>query len=349
MKGLVSLLFGGSLLFFAASPSSTNYNLRSYDFGNGGTDNSSSTNYKLNGDTNTGEGSGSSTTYKLGSGLNPTENDNVPPAPTLTNPDGYYDRLKLVLATGGNPTDTKYLIAISPDNFVTTYYVQTDNSIGASYTITTYQTYTSWGGASGFYITGLSQSTTYKVKIRAIQGRFSESAYGPVATASTVAPSLSFGVTTTLTSTPPFAVSFASLTAGSVFDGDADGTIVFSTNAKLGGSVYISSKNAALSSASAGSSIASSSADLASANTGYGAQVTSATQSIGGPISIVAPFNVAAQNVGGLATAFQPLLTSSAPTFGVNANLRFKARSDAATTAATDYTDTVTLVAAMNY
>ena len=92
-------------------------------------------------------------------------NANVPPTPTLTNPASHYDRLKLVLATGGNPSDTKYLIAISDDDFATTKYVQADNSLGTSQALTNYQTYATWGGASGFYVLGLAPSTTYKVMV----------------------------------------------------------------------------------------------------------------------------------------------------------------------------------------
>ena len=350
MRGLLSVFFGGSLLFFAG-PASSNYTLKSYDFGNGGTDSSSSTNYAVNGQSGTQAGDpASSTNYSLKSGEVPTQDANVTPKPTLTNPDGYYDRLKLVVNTGGNPTDTKYLIAISSDNFTTTRYVQTDNSIGASYTITNYQTYTAWGSGSGFYIMGLAQGTTYEVKVRALQGAFSEAAYSPKSDAiATVSPSLSFGIATTLTGTPPFLVGFASLTPNSIFAGDADGTLTLSSNAKLGGTVYIKSLNAGLRSTRANHTVNSATADLSVSAVGYGAQVTSATQTTGGPFSSTSPFNGITNNVGLLTTNLQPLLFSSTPVFGATATIRFKAKTDFNTPAETDYTDTVTVIAAMNY
>ena len=148
LKGFVGSTLVG-LLFFAASPTSTNYVLPSYDIGNGGTDNSSSTNYRLNGTAGTQTGdSQNSTSYKLNGGENPTQDASVPPAPTLTNPSSYYDRLLLVVNQGGNPSDTKYVVAISNDNFVTTRYVQADNSIGSTYTLATFRTYGSYGGGS---------------------------------------------------------------------------------------------------------------------------------------------------------------------------------------------------------
>lgn len=351
MRGFLAGLFGGSLLFFAASPASSSYTLKSYDFGSGGTESSSSTNYAVDGTAGTQAGApASSATYSLKSGENPTQDANVTPKPTLTNPDGYYDRLKLVLNTGGNPTDTVYLIAISSDNFATTRYVQTDNSIGASYTILNYQSYTSWGGASGFYIMGLAQGTTYEVKVRPMQGKFSEAAYSPKSDAvATLTPSLSFGIATTLAGSPPFLVGFASLAPNSIFAGDADGTLSLSSNAKLGGTVYIKSLNGGLKSNRAGFTLASATADLSAATTGYGAQVTSATQTTGGPFASIAPYNGSANNVGALSTVLQPILLSSNPVFGASATVRFKAKTTFTTPAETDYTDTVTVVAAMNY
>ena len=77
---------------------------------------------------------------------------------------------------------------------MTTYYVKSDHTVGTSLTITDYQTYDLWGGASGIDVVGLEASTTYSVKIKAMQGEISETRYGPVATAATVAPILTFEI-----------------------------------------------------------------------------------------------------------------------------------------------------------
>lgn len=348
-----NILGGMALLvsLFAASPTSTNYVLPSYDIGSGGTDASSSSSYKLNAIAGSQSGDNqSSTSYSVRSGENPTQDANVPPAPTLTNPSSYYDRLLLVVNTGNNPTDTKYLIAISNDNFTTTNYVQTDNSIGASYTFTTYRTYASYGSGSGFNILGLSPNTTYKVKVRAIRGNFTESAYGPTTSGvATVGQSLSFGLTTTLTGTPPFTANFSGLVPGTVFAANADVNVALTTNALNGGAVYIQSSNSALFSASQSYSITSATTDLASAAKGYGAQVTSVSQASGGPLTAQSPFNGSADNIGGLTTALQQFLTTTGPITTGASTLRLKAKADSIVPAATDFGDQLTIIAAMNY
>lgn len=350
LSGIVAGVLS-SVLIFGASPTSTNYALPSYQIGSGGTSSSTSTNYKLNGVAGTQTSSQlSSTSYKLSSGYNPTLNANVPAAPTLSNPASYYNKLQLVIDTGGNPSDTTYLIAISPDNFTTTYYVQPDNSISASYTITAYRTYASYGSGSGFLILGLLPNTTYTVRVKAMRGNFTESAYSPDSNAvATVGQTLSFGLSTTLTATPPFTASFSSLAAGSVFAANADIDIALTTNANLGGSVYVRSSNAALVSSAASYSISSATADLAAAQSGYGAQVVSATQSSGGPFVSVSPFDNTADNVGMLSTTLQEFLTTTSPIIGATSTMRLKAKADSLTPSSSDYTDTLTVVAAMNY
>jgi len=351
---MIGNVLGGIALvmsLFAASPTSTNYVLPSYDIGSGGTDSSTSTSYKLNGTAGTQTAiQQTSSSYNLGSGENPTQDANVPPAPTLTNPSSYYDRLLLVVNDGGNPSDTKYLIAISSDNFTTTNYVQTDNSIGGTYTFTTYRTYASYGSGSGFLILGLSPNTTYKVKVRAIRGNFTESAYSPTTSGvATVGQSLSFGLTTTLSGTPPFTANFSGLTPGSVFAADADVNVALTTNALNGGAVYIKSSNGALVSSSQSYSISSASTDLALAAQGYGAQIISASQVSGGPLTAQSPFSGASDNVGVLTSALQQLLATSGPITTGTSAIRLKAKAGNTAPAATDFADQLTIVAAMNY
>lgn len=341
-----ALLTAFSLL--AAAPSSTNFTLKAYDFGNGG-GSSTSTNYSLNAEAGEQSELGlNSTNFRVNGGLQILQNASVPPAPTFTNPSSEYNRLKIVLNTTGNPTDTLYEIAISANSFATTNYVQTDNTVGTTNSVAQYQTYTAWGGASGVWITGLAASTSYQVKVRALQGGFTGTAFGPTATAATVAPSLTFSVATSLTGTPPFAIAFSGLTAGSVTNGSATADIGLSTNSLNGGVVYVKSTGS-LSSALAAASIASATTNLSVATSGYGAIVTSTSQSSGGPFIAQSPFNGAVNNVGALTANLQPILaTSSAVTSGT-ASITLKAKIDATTPASTDYTDTLTLVASMLY
>jgi len=338
-----------SFLLFAASPTSTNYTLKTYDIGSGG-GTSTSGSYGLQAGAGAQSGSAqSSATYGSQSDGRGVVNAAVPPVATFTNPASYYDQLKLVLATGGNPTDTKYLIAVSTDNFVTTKYVQTDNSIGASQVLANYQTYAAWGGASGFLVVGLSPSTTYQVKVKALQGSYTGSAYSPVASASTVAPSISFSLATTLTGTPPFAVGFVGMTAGAVVTGTADALLGLTSNANNGGAIYVKDTNAGLYSTLANTTITSATADLAIASSGYGGQIISSGQTSGGPLSAQSPFNGSTNNVGAFTTALQPLLSTSAPITGGIGTLRLKAKAAALTPSATDYADAIVLIAAMNF
>ncbi len=208
MKFSIYLFIGifGSLLICSilaqsasAGPTSTNYELKDYAFGGGGTATSSSTNYSIFGVAGEVEfGKPGSANYKAGTGLIYTLQANVPPAPTWTNPATNYDRLKLVIQTGGNPTDALYAVAISDDSFVTTQYVKSDFTIGSTLSLSDWLPYntgaTNWGGTAGKFIRTLKTGTTYQVKVAAKRGNFTETGFGPTASAATSNPSLTFGI-----------------------------------------------------------------------------------------------------------------------------------------------------------
>lgn len=215
-----------------AGPTSTNYELKSYSFGSGG-ESMNSTNYKAHGVLGeNAAGRGSSASFKASSGLTFMLNANVPPAPTLSNPGTNYDRLKVVLDQGGNASDVTYAIAMSTDNFVSDIrYIKSDNTIGTSLSPTDFQTYTAWGGASGFYVTGLAQATTYSVKAKARQGTtsFTETEWGPTSSGvATSDPSLTFSVSAS-------SLTFDSLNAGNSYTDNSKTTVLtVSTNAYNG-------------------------------------------------------------------------------------------------------------------
>ncbi len=347
-RGLIGLVISG---MFAAAPSSSNFTLKSYDLGSGGGGSSSSANYQLNGELGAQGGqSSSSTNYTNKSGETVTQNANVPPAPNLSNPSNEYNRLKLVINTGSNPSDTKFAIAISSDDFVSTQYVKSDTSIGSTFAITDYKDYVAWGGASGFWITGLASNTTYKVKVKAMQGDFTESPYGPKTSGvATVSPSISFGIATNPPAGPPYSASFSGLTGGTVFVANADAILSLDTNSLSGGEVFIRDNNSGLTSASAATTISSATDDLSNASSGYGAMVTSTSQSTGGPLSSISPFNGSVNNVGGLTTALQKIVSTPGPISGGSITVQLKAKATTTTPAATDYNDVVTFIAAMLY
>lgn len=178
-----------------AGPASTNYKLEQYGFGSGGTENSTSSNFNLFGQIGGVEFTNpSSSNFSVNSGLIETLQSNVPPAPTFTNPATNYDRLRIILNSGNNPSDALFAIAISDDNFTTTQYVQNDNTIGSTLGSEDWQSYSNWGGATGEFIRTLSQDTQYTVKVKSKRGAYTESEYGPIASAITLVPSLTFGI-----------------------------------------------------------------------------------------------------------------------------------------------------------
>jgi hypothetical protein len=346
-RGIFGLIMSGIL--FASMPSSPSYQLHNYGFGSGGTSTANSTNYKLNATTGeTSSQESTSTTYKGRSGNQNSQQSNVPNAPTFTNPSSYYDKLSFVVNPGGtSPTDTKYKVAISSDNFVTTKFIQADDTIGAT---KVYQTYAAWGGSTGQNVIGLTPSTTYKIKVASIQGNFTETEFGPVATAATVAPSITFTIATDSTSTPPFSTNFSSLLPATVVTASDKILITLASNANGGATVYVSSLNAGLKSTHAGNfTISSATADLSVAATGYGAQSVTATQTTGGPMTVATPFNVATNNVGILSTLLKPIYYSTAPISGGSASFKLMAKAATSTPAAKDYADTLSLTAAASF
>ncbi len=311
----------------ASQPSSTNYTLQNYTFGSGGVTNGSSTNFGLFGTAGEVEfGKPSSTNFKVGSGLIYLQTSNLPPAPTFTNPSSYYNKLK---------------IAISPDNFVsTTKYVQADATLGNA---PIWQTYTNWGGATGTTIIGLAPNTTYTVKVAAKQASFTQTGYGPTAQAATIAPTLSFSLSTN-------SVNIGTLNPGTVVTGGTQVTTTITTNSTGGGIVYAYGTNGGLLSSTANYTISAVSSDLTGATEGYGLRGVSTAQSSGGPMQIISPYNGAGNNVGILNTTKRPLFDStSQPVTSGQGTFELKAKAGNTTKAGNDYADILTIIASATF
>lgn len=340
LNGFIAGLTSVSLLFGAVSTSPT-YQLQNYGLGSGGTNNSSSGSYRLNG--NSGEVGSTSTTggtTKTGSGSTETRQANVPLAPTLSNSSGqFYNKLSFVInRTNPDPADYEYSIAVSTNDFVNTSYVQADGTLG---TAAVYQTYSAWGGAAGSVIIGLTSSTTYKVKMNARQGAFTESAYGPAATQATASPALSFSVSPTI-------VGLGDLLAGTVVTGGDPISFAFSTNGASGGSVYVAGSNGGLRSPAVNTTIASQTADLGSQSTGIGL-IGSTTNATFGSIGYNSPYNGSGNNVGQVMGSFKQLFSGSSVITGGTANLLVKAKASTTTPSAADYSETLTFVASASF
>jgi len=349
MKGFGFL---ATTILFAALPATSNYQLNSYGFGSGGTVSSQTATYSLEGTTGELTGaSGSTANATTKPGFVETQQANVPKLSALDNNGGeYYNKLHFVINEQGNPTDATYLIAVSNDNFVAdTKYLQPDGTLHATVSLSDYQTYSAWGGSSGSLIIGLSPSTTYTVKLKATQGKFTESAYGPTSSQATAAPSLTFDLVTSTQSSAPFSVDLGTLTAGNINTTGSTINTSLTTNGASGGDVYIVGKNGALSSSSTGSQISAVTNDLASLSKGFGAQNSSVSQTSGGPYSVASPYNVSGTNVGIVGANNRSLYTSTSPVTGGLGVLLLKAKSATNDVAASDYQEVLTFIAAGNF
>ena len=333
-----------------AGPQSTTYEIKDYTFGAGGNEQSGSdsTNYTLFGTVGELDYSKlNSSNYSLGGGLSYTLKANVPAAPTVTNVSSWYNKLKVTIDNGSNPSDATFLIQVasgSADFTQDTYFIQSDNTLGANQV---WQTYTSWGGASGFTLIGLYPGTTYYVRVAAERGNFTQSEYSIGGSAATINPTLTLSLSTTSQPSPPFSVDIGNLTAGSVTTSTDKINITISTNATNGGLIYLFGTNNGLKSTTAGNyNISSSSTDLASALEGYGARGTTVTQTSGGPMQLISPYNGASQNVGVIDTAKRTLADSTqTPVTNGQVSFELKAKAKSTTPQADDYSDILTIVA----
>ena len=340
-------------LILFAFPASTNYRLRTYEFGAGGEDNASSTNYRANvlaGEV--GDNQLSGTTYNLGPGLNFAQQADVPTAPTFTNSSNYYDKLHFIVNPSDNPTDATFAIAISDDSFSTTNYIQDDNTVGSTLGAEDYQTYAAWGGVSGQLVIGLDPNTNYEIKVKAMHGDFTETGYGPTDSAATIGPTIGFDLDISSSDTEtsaPYIISMGELSTTGVNDSSEYIWIDFETNANSGGSVFIKGENAGLAGNNATNTIASVTGDLSSLSEGTGIQNSSVTQSNGGPLSVNSPYNGGGENVGIVDTTYREILTSANPIVGGRASFTNKVKINSIVPAAPDYTETMTIVAAGSF
>lgn len=239
---LVTLLAAYPIAALAETLSGTNYNIENPSIDSGGQQ-SSSTNYTESESMGGSNDSGSSSTnYKIFPGFVQHAYPGVPNAPTFTNTGGVmYNALNFVVVPGPNATnDTYFAIAISSDNFVTTNFIQADDTIGSS---PAWQKYVDWGSSTGQTVTGLAGNTTYKIKVKARFAADTETGYSQTASATTSGASISVsfagvssgttvaGATTTITSLAN-SIAYGSLTPN--VTAVAAQTITVTTNATGG-------------------------------------------------------------------------------------------------------------------
>lgn len=329
-------------------PATSNYQLNSYGFGSGGVSSASTSNYALEGTTGDLAGPASATSnYTTKPGFIETQTAHVPTIASFDNGGGtYYNKLHFVIDQQGNPSDATYALQISTTSDFSSaiFYVKSDHTIGATLTTGDYLDYATWGGGSGSNIIGLTPNTTYYLRAKATQGQFTESGYGPSATAATVNPSLSFSVS-------PSSLNFGNIGIGNpVTNSPSNISVSFATNATNGGNVYINGVNttAGLYSSSANATIPSTTTDLSTASHGFGAKIT-ANSASAGTFSKVSPYDGASDNVGLIDTIRRRIFTSSGLVTGGSGTIQLKAKADITDPARTDYSETVTLIAAASF
>jgi hypothetical protein len=331
------LLTGLGFLLFASFSSSTTYNLQTYSIGSGSTNSASSPSYKLQGSTGeTVGGTASSTNFKSKSGAIQAEQANVPSAPTLSNGGGtYYNELGFTINPNTDPTDYQFALAVSTTSgFISTSYVQASGTLGGSQV---YQTYATWV-AGGSLITGLAPNTTYYVKVAAMHGLFTNSAFGPSANATTVNPSITFSLS-------PTSQNLGSLLPGTVVTGGSDITYNLATNANFGAIIYVSGTYAGLYSTAKNYTIPAISANLTGQSQGFGLQGVSASS----PLVIDSPFNVTGNTVGAESTTNVPMFTTPSSISSGTASAALLAKASNLTPASPDYQEILTFVAAASF
>ncbi len=348
----INLVIIISPVFAQNPPSSSNYKVLEYSLGAGGTASSSSNTYSLFGSLGqVDQGSPSSTNYFIGAGLEYEIMATSPAAPTFVNSGSNYNKLHITINRGGNDSsDYQYAIAISTDNFATTSYVQQDHTISDVLNNNNWQTYSSWGGASGIDIIGLDPGTTYYARVSARQGEFfTQSYWSPIATATTTNPTLSFDIdvsTTGTESAPPYILSLGNLTPDSVTTSTNRVWVDVSTNATNGVFISVNGSNAGLQSSTASYTISSSTNDLTAQPDGYGARSYSTNQDSGGPMQAVSPYNGSGNNVGVLDASQRYMFNSSqSPVTNGKVAFEIKAKASNTTPSANDYADVLTVIA----
>ena len=334
----------------AVPPTSTNYKLDDYAFGAGGTATSSSSNYSLFGTLGqVDQGSPSSANYFLGAGLEYTIQASVSAAPTFTNPSNWYNKLHLIINRGGtDPSDYTYAIRIASGSG-SFQYVQNDNTVGNDLGDEDWQSYPTWGGATGSNIIGLYPGTTYIVQVAGRQGRFyTQFMWSPTALASTVNSSLSFDIDIASSDSEtgaPYTLAIGNLSAGAVTTASNKVWIDFTTNANNGGYLFVQGANSGLASTTASHTISSATVDLTAQPSGYGAISNSVTQTSGGPMQARTPYNGSSDNVGVLDSAKRYIYDSTElPVTGGRVSFQLKAKASNTTPSANDYTDTLTIL-----
>lgn len=165
---------------------------------------------------------------------------------------GCYDRARIEIDSQNNPTDTLYAIQITTTSDWT-YYGYVDGNTRtiispSSLSIDDFLTKSAWENVSDVYnILGLTPGTEYYVRISALQGDFTQSAFGPAKSAITAYPTVRFAVNVGSSysedSSPIHTINFDYLSSASVETADKLIWLSCGTNALNGISGLVVGEN----------------------------------------------------------------------------------------------------------
>ncbi len=131
---------------------------------------------------------------------------NVPGAPTVGT--ATQTSFIVVVDQNSNPSATTYAIQVTPSGG-SAQWVQTNGTLGASAVL---QAYTTWGGATGVTVTGLTAGISYAVAVKARNGDATDTSLSSSATIATTNPASS-NFSALFDQTPPTAPKDFSVTA----------------------------------------------------------------------------------------------------------------------------------------
>ena len=148
----------------------------------------------------------------------------------------------------------------------------------------------------------------------------------------------------------PTSVNIGQLTPCTVITSGTQVTTTLTTNGTGGGLIYIFGTNNGLLSTTANYTISTVSTDLSSTSEGYGLRSITTSQTSGGPMQKVAPYNGSGNTVGQIDTTKRPLFdTISQPISNGTGTFEFKAKASALTKSASDYADVITVIASATF
>lgn len=287
---------------------------------------------------------------------------------------GCYDRIKLEIDSQSNPLDTLYLVSLTDTSTSTEYFLQSTNTISTSFDINDYMTICQIEGidvrtGSGCENSGdpnwdanlqeanvlnLTPGTTFDIKVRALNGDFTESPWSETTTVTLEYPTLEFDIDIDGTGgAATETVSPYNIDLGTLQTNATTATnriwLDMNTNITEGFNTYVKDLNTGL--LNGATTIPSTSEDLdvdAGADGGYGLKIDTSTEDALGPIQEDPTYATAGTNeVGGLSPSQELIFFTDTtggnvgPVTNGRASLMVKSRIVSGIESGT-YTDTIT-------